>query len=163
MSRKTIPYSQWAGLKIDGAAWVMQGIKEKAAREAKAKQVKLAPSPEPESTDWIERIRKSSAHITTLTMAELRKLPECGEWTAGIYFLWFGEELVYIGKSKCIAQRIIEHENVGRIVFDSHTCLILDIGRTHRPDLSEILQDHERAYIARYPTPHNSRYYTPGT
>lgn len=151
---------------VDPVEWVRRGFLEKKARDEAERVEKIKariPAPQAEITPWIERIRQASAHITTLSIPELRRLPPCGEYCGGVYFLWFADDLVYIGKSKHIYNRISDHERRGEIAFDRHTCIILDAGRVHRPDIDLILQDHERAYIARYPTPYNSRYFTPGT
>lgn len=164
MSRKTIPYSQWSGLKTDGASWVRQCLKEKQSEENAAKK-KLAAQKRPRKPiPWIERIRQESAHIRTLELPALLDLPcESPDWGAGIYFLWLSGQLQYIGKSTCICNRIYEHERREAMRFDRYTCLLLNAGPNEFRDMSIELRDHERAYIARYPTPYNSRYFTPGT
>lgn len=105
---------------------------------------------------WIEQIREASAHIQTLDLGLLRALPTSISTNSGIYFLWFGPELQYIGKSRSLGKRLRDHRRERRIPHD--LCTILELPRN-----DEVLRDHERAYIARYPTPFNSRHYTAGT
>ena len=62
-----------------------------------------------------------------MTIEDLRALPNAapgyGMAFVGVYFLWDGTELVYIGKSENVPKRIAEHMCAGRKRFTSVTCL----------------------------------------
>lgn len=59
-----------------------------------------------EIESWAEKQRRRLAHIPILPLEELRKLPQAVDFDAGIYFLWTGDELVYVGKSRNIPDRL---------------------------------------------------------
>lgn len=114
-------------------------------------------------SEWAARMRRELAHIPLLSLEELRCLPEAEEFDGGIYFLWLNEELVYIGKSKDISDRIVRQVQFNRhqgllagksahIPFDRHTALVLERGpiREHAGRMDGLLQNYERAYIAHY-------------
>lgn len=108
-------------------------------------------------------MRRELKHIQVLTLDDLRKLPPCGEFDAGIYFLWLRDELQYIGKSGHIWNRIIAHERKRRIRFDRHTVVVVETGPICSEDLREKLIPLERAYIAHYEPPCNCLYENVGT
>lgn len=97
---------------------------------------------------------------------ELRELPESGDMDGGIYFLWLGSDLQYIGKSRQICNRIVQHEQAAfwrrgkQIKFDRHTCIVVHSGRIVHdvPALNRSLTNLERAYVALYQPPHNVLY-----
>lgn len=112
---------------------------------------------------WAEKTRRVYKHIPILAIEELRKLPEPEPFDGGIYFLWQGDELVYVGKSSHIVERSerqhrIERYSSDRTYWDRHdrlphdrlTALVLEKGRVKSPYLPFKLQDYERAYIAHY-------------
>jgi len=45
------------------------------------------------------------AHIPILGLDELRVLPTPQDFDSGIYFLWAGDHLLYIGKSRNLRER----------------------------------------------------------
>lgn len=87
---------------------------------------------------WIDQIRDASAHIVTLSLDELRRLPSKIRSDAGIYFFWLDDQLQYIGKSRALKKRMRDHRRDTRIPRDRFTLLELS------PDY-EVLRDHERA------------------
>jgi hypothetical protein len=112
---------------------------------------------------WAETTRRQLAHIPILPLEELRKLPEPQPFDAGIYFLWDGDELAYVGKSTHIMERADRQHRIHRYAsdltyWDRHdrlphdrlTALVLETGRVRSPLLRFKLQDYERAYIAHY-------------
>jgi hypothetical protein len=105
---------------------------------------------------WIEQIREASAHVHVLSLEQIMALPSGIGSNAAIYFFWLEGKLQYIGKSRSLKKRMRDHRRDGRIRHDR--CTLLEL-----PAADEVLRDHERAYIAAYPTPFNSRDYTPGT
>lgn len=111
---------------------------------------------------WAEQTKKKLAHIKVLPLEQLRELPEAGPYDGGIYFLWLKNELVYIGKSRQVQERIAQLKRdavYARLVdmprprpFDRHTCLIVD---APMEKLTVILKDLERAYIATHEPRYN--------
>lgn len=113
---------------------------------------------------WFDKARERLAHINVLSLDELRRLPDAaGPFDAGLYFLWRGEELLWIGKSEQILSRIARRDAQRRfdgvwlserkgIPFDRYTCLVL---QEEGPRLKALLQDYERAYIAVHDPPYN--------
>ncbi len=96
----------------------------------------------------------------------LRALPESGETDAGIYFLWLGDAMQYIGKSRQIANRIAQHGQAALygfakpIDFDRHTCIAVFSERVVRdvPALNRALTKLERAYVNHYRPKYNMLY-----
>lgn len=121
-------------------------------------------------------MRRELAHIPIEPLERLRAFPESGRYDAGVYFLWRGQQLLYIGKSRNIGQRIIHHTRARRalegeyrknkrIPFQRHTCIVLD-SQPIVPDLEKLdaqLRDFERAYIAAYEPPYNCTDPNPAT
>jgi hypothetical protein len=108
-----------------------------------------------------------------LPMEGIKALPDDQD-TRGVYFLWDGDELQYIGQSMQIGNRINDHErayNYGmfrsrptkQIKFDKVTCLILDrrpfASRNDIDRLRNRLLIVERAYIERYKPPFNTEWF----
>lgn len=124
---------------------------------------------------WSEKMRRELADVEILPIDKLRTLPECGDYDAGIYFLWLKDELQYIGKSNQICYRLQLQEQANfyghtrkhkmkQIPFDRHTCIALETGRIHEDELlPQKLQRLERAYIAHYEPPYNYLGQNPGT
>lgn len=118
---------------------------------------------------WVEKMARVYAHIPILSLDKLRKLPECDDFDAGVYFLWLKDDLQYIGKSTQICYRLQLQEQGNRyggikhIPFDRHTCIVVESGRLRSPGLDDKLQPLERAYIAHYQPPFNFLGQNPGT
>lgn len=108
-----------------------------------------------------------------LTMEAIKALPG-DEDARGVYFLWDGDTLQYIGQSMQIGNRVADHKRnytfgifrsqpTKRIKFDRFTCLAMD----KRPfaDAREIerLRNRmlliERAYIEKYRPPFNTEWF----
>jgi hypothetical protein len=108
--------------------------------------------------DWAT----ACSDVQVLSLEEMRELPEPQEYDAGIYFLWKGDALTYIGKSKHICERLYFQSCMNRnlpfytghraklVPFDKVTCLVLETGITCSPGLGGKLMHYERAYIAAY-------------
>jgi hypothetical protein len=110
---------------------------------------------------WADKAREQFAHIPIMSLEELSALPEAEEFDAGVYFLWQGPALVYIGKSRNIPERMMRQDQVNRfgvlrnsrckiIPHDRHTALVLEKGQFASRGLDAVLWVHERAYIAHY-------------
>jgi hypothetical protein len=118
---------------------------------------------------WVEKMKRLYAGIAILPLEDLRKLPECKDYDAGVYFLWLKDELQYIGKSTQICYRLQlqeqanRHGGIKRIPFDRHTCIVVESDRIRSGRLDEKLQPLERAYIAHYQPPYNFIGQNPGT
>jgi|SRR5579859_1780805 len=113
-----------------------------------------------------DNIKHTYAHIKILTLEELRALPECKDYDRGIYFLWRGPELLYIGKSRNVPDRIQRLTQAKRcspfyqashkaVPFDRHTVLVLSNSPIRDETIELPLQLHERAYIDAYRAPYN--------
>jgi len=113
-----------------------------------------------------DNIKHTYAHIKILTLEELRVLPECQDYDCGIYFLWGGPELLYIGKSRNVPDRIQRLTQAKRcspfyqashkaVPFDRHTVLVLANSPIRDEKMELPLQLHERAYIDAYRPPYN--------
>jgi len=101
--------------------------------------------------------------MSVLSLDELRKLPDPQPLDAGIYFLWEGEELVYVGKSANLLERSARQHCVNRyasdrtyaerhtaIPHDRMTALVIESGRVQSPRLKYLLRDTEQEYIDAY-------------
>lgn len=115
---------------------------------------------------WIDNAKRDYGHIPVLSLEEIRALPEAVEFDAGIYFLWNGAELQYIGKSLQVLTRIGHHGFATRYGYpqstynnhvpsDRHTCLVLASGRYREPGIEKQLYEYEHAYIAHFMPPFN--------
>jgi hypothetical protein len=110
---------------------------------------------------WAKQTREQFSDVPILPLEELAKLPQAEEFDAGVYFLWQGPNLIYIGKSRNIPDRLQRQSQVNRfgllrnsrckiIPHDRHTALVLEKGQFASPGLDAILWKNERAYIAHY-------------
>lgn len=118
-------------------------------------------------SEWHEKMLQQLAHIQILPLDEMRKLPEAQEFDSGVYFLWQGEELLYVGKSRNLSDRMTRQARVNRMIAfqtsrsakyipsDRHTCLVVESDPVCSPMLDYTLRDLERAYIAFYEPPYN--------
>jgi hypothetical protein len=101
--------------------------------------------------------------IDVLPIEALRALPEPVPFDAGIYFLWQGDELVYVGKSQYLVERSVRQHTINRyasdrtywdrhqiIPHDRLTALVLEHGRIKSDGLEHTLRAYEKAYIAAY-------------
>jgi hypothetical protein len=112
----------------------------------------------------------SVAHLAVLSLPEMRALPGPKEFDSGIYFLWSGDHLLYIGKSRNLCQREYYQQTLKRyapfqestrakpIPYDRMTCLVLENDIVCSRELDTNLRNYERAYIAAYETPYNEDY-----
>jgi len=112
-------------------------------------------------TTWTDKMKRELADVQILPLEQLRALPaEFGDYDGGIYFLWLGEELQYIGKSRQLCNRLNYH----KVKFDRCTLLlIVSDERIHDFSKDPEMQRLERAYIAHYQPPHNCLHQNPGT
>lgn len=117
-------------------------------------------------TEYADRIRHQFAHIKVLPLEELARLPEAEQFDSGIYFLWGGTELLYIGKSRNLLDRQQRLRQAQRcsplyqashkaVPFDRYTVLVLEKGQFAEPGLDTKLRLYERAYINAYEPPYN--------
>lgn len=91
-----------------------------------------------------------------MKLSELKALPsDTGDLidVCAVYFLWQGEELLYIGQSACLENRIFAHEqrrdgnHAGDpIPFDSFTFIQVGI---------DVIDETETTYIRAFWPPHN--------
>lgn len=105
--------------------------------------------------------------IEILPLEDLRKLPEAGDCDSGVYFLWIGNELQYIGMSTNVGERLTKQMNTNKfarlrfsfamkqIPFERHTCLIMHSGVVMPPGMRNRLIEIEHAYIEHYWPPMN--------
>jgi hypothetical protein len=94
--------------------------------------------------------------IDIMSLNELRALPgDTGDLidVCAVYFLWRGADLLYIGQSACLENRVFAHErrrdgyHAGvQIPFDRYT--FIQIGK-------EAIDATETAYIRTYRPPYN--------
>jgi hypothetical protein len=123
---------------------------------------------------WAEQAREEFAHIPILPLDALAKLPEAEEFDSGIYFLWQGPTLIYIGKSRNIPDRLVRLIQTNRfhtlrnsrckpVPHDRYTALVLEKGMFCSDGLDKMLWEHERAYIAHYLPPYNHPDHNGGT
>jgi hypothetical protein len=77
-------------------------------------------------------------------MEQIRKLPRPIE--VGVYFLFKGRALLYVGQSMCVSNRIASHRASGKIQFDNWIVIAAE------PDDLDAV---EAVYIRRYSPPHN--------
>lgn len=115
----------------------------------------------------IERWGKIYAHIPIRPLHELYALPEPEEYDSGVYFLWAGNQLLYIGKSRNICNRLYYQQLVNKnhmfhssptdkvIPFDKITCKVLEHDMVCCPCLDGNLEAYERAYLSFYKPPFN--------
>jgi hypothetical protein len=109
--------------------------------------------------------------MNLLSLDELRELPDASDGYAGVYFLWLGSDLQYIGQSRHIANRLNQHEwnrlygamrgrSVPQINFDRATMIQLDDRPYMESDeeraLYKLLIETEGAYVNAYRTPFNT-------
>jgi hypothetical protein len=82
---------------------------------------------------------------------------------SGIYFLWFGPALLYVGQSRCVVSRIYQHEDARdglraakAIPFNRATFLELADSDWITTDRERRARDQvELAYIRKYRPPYN--------
>lgn len=129
----------------------------------------------PTEMEWIDPNSERAAHHWKRVLSRaglypkdiLRGMPRPGvcEYRArsGVYFLWFGPALAYVGQSKEVATRVGRHEDVrdGRVAgrpiqFDRATYLDLtDHAEVMTPRESAALVRLEAIYIKTYQPPYN--------
>lgn len=112
----------------------------------------------------IERWKLQGKDVPILPLEKLAELPGPEEYEGGIYFLWQGGTLLYIGRSTNLCERFYFFKTAAKrnpqfdisvalqkiVHFDKMTCLVLQTGIEIEPWLRPMLQRYERAYIAHY-------------
>lgn len=66
----------------------------------------------------------------------------------GCYFLWYKNNIVYVGESTCIMSRLVQHQKEGKKVFDRWT-----FKQVSGTDIQR--QSHERKLIKHYKPKYN--------
>lgn len=119
-------------------------------------------------SEWSLHTRAKLAHVEIFPLPVLRLLPGPEEYDSGVYFLWEGDVLLYVGKSRNLCDRALRQHQVNRafpfqesqtakyIPADCMTCLIVESGIECSPRLDGRLRELERAYIAAYEPPYNA-------
>jgi hypothetical protein len=89
------------------------------------------------------RIRRGRKRFRVLPLDQIRGMAGIGfsTFATGVYFLWRGPALVYVGRSVCVGHRLEQHVSGNRKEF-THA--------TYEPAASENLDRFERAYIKHY-------------
>jgi hypothetical protein len=79
----------------------------------------------------------------------LRGLPRANTKTrsGGVYFMWFGPALIYVGKSVYIGYRLSQHLEAERRKPMTHV--------TYLPGDHDLIRDFESDYVMRYEPPYN--------
>lgn len=99
---------------------------------------------EPTTTERIKGADRRIARFRVLPLDQLRGLPEAAVCESGVYFLWNGPELIYIGQSESVATRVGQHRYFGkrftRATFEAHC---------------KLRSSFEGEYIRRYEPPLN--------
>ncbi len=142
----------WTNKAGEQTAWIADYRDQSRVRRQKTFDTKK------EAAEWLaaESLRKyipglpsllltgSDLHNGILTVAEINKFPIPSD--AGIYFLFLGRRLQYIGQSSKVFSRIAKHRNSDLIAFDNWRFLPVELC-----DLDAI----EAAYIRAHRPPHN--------
>jgi hypothetical protein len=109
--------------------------------------------------------RKEAYKFEVLSADEIKSLPDYG-LGSGVYFLWNGNDLRYIGQSFNVCNRVRQHENALNIDFDRYTFLEVEDARPpldSHYDTSERLRDirliRERAYIEKFRPTFNDEWF----
>jgi hypothetical protein len=123
------------------------------------------------NSSWSDKTLVELAHIDILPRGQLRGLSGPDHNWPGIYFLWWKDDLVYIGKSTQLAERYRRlvsdqrswhlQQNQRGMRFDTMTCAL--VPKEPLETLRMRLQDLERKYIATYLPPLNDHGMNPGT
>lgn len=107
--------------------------------------------------------------MSLLSLDELRTLPsDANDYESGLYFLWSGGVLQYVGKATILAYRLYRHQRAHkyqpvrsfswekRIPYDRYTCLVIDSSYELSDRLRAQLIELEAEYIAAYRPPFNT-------
>lgn len=86
--------------------------------------------------------------VTIMPLDQLRGLGVIGD-RPGIYFLWRGPELLYVGQSIHVETRLADHRRHGFVQWERYTAM-----RAETRQLEQI----ERDYIRAYGPPYNTRW-----
>lgn len=89
----------------------------------------------------LKRIAMDRELLSLEALAALPSTPGCG-----LYFLWAGNEIQYIGRSVDIKRRVSTHRFMKRVQFDRHTVLELP---------PQNLAIAEFAYVSKFKPPMN--------
>lgn len=110
----------------------------------------------------LEEWRQRYKDVPILPLDDLRRLPRPRDFDAGVYFLWDGPELAYIGKSGNIPDRLYYQATMNRyyifwqtarakqIPFDSVTCIVFENSMIRSREVEQKMEAYERAYIVAY-------------
>lgn len=71
-------------------------------------------------------IRPPTLAVLTLEQVKALRRVDGRARYAGVYFLWQGDRLVYIGQSRDIYKRICKHRQSRKAVFDYATSVMVD-------------------------------------
>lgn len=116
--------------------------------------------------------RKRLAHVPLLSLEQLRALPEPRPKEGGVYFLWRGDELVYVGRSQNVLwrveifrsnarySRVSYYSAMPRMIFDRITLQKFELPSFEAFHYTTM--DYEHAYIATYLPPYNADYQAAG-
>lgn len=91
-----------------------------------------------------------------MTLEQARALPEL-ENGAGVYFLWRGEELLYVGASTDCSQRIARHmqtQRYGKLAVYDRKNIPFDRGTILKADRRQCFEM-EEDFIRRFEPPYN--------
>lgn len=95
------------------------------------------------------RLQRARSRLCVLPLDQLRGLPEVGDdaYCPGIYFLWIGPTLQYIGQSQYVSTRVARHGSyMGTKQFDRATWM---------PVAPEATRWYERDHVQSYHPPQN--------
>jgi hypothetical protein len=93
---------------------------------------------------WLTRLERAMRLSGPLPLDQLRGLPAVDDSSAaGVYFMWHGPVLIYVGQSKCIADRMERHRNKRRT---RTTWLAFD----HDAVRTSVETDHVRRYAPQF-------------
>lgn len=103
--------------------------------------------------------------VARFTLDTARALPSEVESGAGVYFLWRGEDLLYMGSGvKNVMDRIAEqvrHKRYGRVNYNWHRSIPFDRYTVLACDKNEA-RDTEMALLEKFGCPEYNRAMVPG-
>jgi hypothetical protein len=88
------------------------------------------------------------------TLDELRALP-AGDKGCGVYFLWWGDELHYVGASRDLGQRLYWHHCAWKFKADSYRVIVPHNRNTVLACGADELKEIETRYLQAYRPPFN--------
>jgi hypothetical protein len=121
---------------------------------------------------WLSDDELKKLTASALSLEQLRDLTDAEAADgSGVYFLWRGDDLQYIGQSRCVGTRVYQHKvaflygkfwsrPVTRIQFDRATFILIDgppyfdTPEESKAFYRKLLQT-EAVYVTLYRTPFN--------